>query len=153
MLKINIVAVGTIKDKGMLDSFNEFKKRAFRFCEVRVFEVEEESKQNSTQKKIEKESLKLQNACKGTIILLDRVGKLVSSEDLANILSSEAVEGASEITFVVGGSNGVDNMIKSKAKHVVSFGKITFPHGLFRVVLMEQVYRAFTINNNLPYHK
>ena len=93
------------------------------------------------------------NAVKGDFILLDRQGKLVSSEELAEMVEECAVRFNGEISFIIGGSNGVSEELKSKAKHIISFGKITYPHQLFRVVLLEQIYRAFSILNNLPYHK
>ena len=103
-------------------------------------------------KKIEEESSLLESACKGTIILLDRLGKNTSSEELAQILNKEALK-SSAISFVIGGSNGVRETLKKKANYTISFGAITYPHQLFRVVLCEQIYRAFTINAGLPYHK
>ena len=90
---------------------------------------------------------------KGYIIALDGGGKLLSSEDLAELLKTNMTNGESEFSFVIGGSNGLSDLVKTKANKIVSFGKITFPHQLFRVVLSEQIYRAFTINNHINYHK
>ncbi len=153
MLKINIVCVGSIKEKFFIDAINEYKKRLSRFCSFNIVEVQEDAQEKSTLKKIDKESEKLLSMVKGTVILLDREGTMVSSENLAEILDKLSSQGISEISFVIGGSNGVNNELKNKAKYVYSFGKITYPHQLFRVVLSEQIYRAFSINAGLPYHK
>ena len=153
MLKINIVAVGSIKEKFFIDAIKEYSKRLSKYCQLKIIEVDEESSQKSIETKIQKESERLLAVCKGTIILLDRVGELISSEKLAETLDKLQTQGNSEISFVIGGSNGVSDNFKAKANKVVSFGKITFPHQLFRVVLLEQIYRAFCINNKSPYHK
>lgn len=153
MLKVNVVAVGGIKEKFFVDAISEYSKRLSKFCQLKVIEVEEESSQKSTPIKIQKESEKLYSVCKGVIILLDRVGELVSSEKLAETIDKYKTQGNGEITFVIGGSNGVSDEFKQKVNKSISFGKITFPHQLFRVVLLEQIYRAFTINAGLPYHK
>ena len=153
MVKVNIVAVGFIKENYLKDAIKEYSKRLGRFCLLNIIEVDEESKEKAVKKKIDLESSKLINAVKGGFILLDRQGKFVSSEELAEMVEECAVRFNGEISFVVGGSNGVNEALKSKAKHIISFGKITYPHQLFRVVLLEQIYRAFSILNNLPYHK
>ena len=153
MLKINLVCVGSIKEKFYTEAVKEYQKRLSRFCSLSIIEVQEEAFEKSIDKKIDKESEKILNACKGVIILLDREGKMLSSEDLAKSFDKLSTQGVSEISMVIGGSNGVNSELKSKARQIVSFGKITFPHQLFRVVLLEQVYRAFCINNKTPYHK
>lgn len=153
MLKVNIVCVGTIKEKFFTDAISEYSKRLSKFCKLQIVEVAEESKQQNIEKKIEIESERLKNACKGFIILLDRCKQEVSSEELSNVLDTLKSAGTSEISFVIGGSNGVSEEFKKQANNCMSFGKITFPHQLFRVVLLEQIYRAFTISAGLPYHK
>ena len=153
MVKIKIIAVGSIKEKYFIDAIEEYKKRLGRFCSFSVVEVQEESKEKNTQKKIDIESQRLQAAANGYLILLDRQGKEISSEDLAESLQNIQNNGISEISFIIGGSNGVNQKLKSVCDEVVSFGKITFPHQLFRVVLVEQIYRAFSINAGMPYHK
>lgn len=153
MLKVNIVCVGTIKEKFFTDAISEYSKRLSKFCKLQIVEVAEESKEQSIEKKIEIESERLKNACRGFIILLDRCKQEVSSEELSNMLDTLKIAGTSEVSFVIGGSNGVSEEFKRQANKCVSFGKITFPHQLFRVVLLEQIYRAFTISAGLPYHK
>lgn len=153
MLKINIVCVGSIKEKFFVDAINEYSKRLSKFCKLQIVEVSEESKEQNIEKKIKIESDRLKNACKGFVILLDRCKQEVSSEELSEMLDVLKSTGTSEISFVIGGSNGVSEEFKKLANKCVSFGKITFPHQLFRVVLLEQIYRAFTISAGLPYHK
>ena len=153
MLKVNIVAVGGIKENFFVDAIKEYSKRLSKFCALKIIEVEEESSQKSIEAKKEKESERLLSVCKGVIVLLDREGEFVSSEKMAEIIDKYQTQGNSEITYVIGGSNGVSETLKQKANKTISFGKITFPHQLFRVVLLEQIYRAFSINAGLPYHK
>lgn len=152
MIKINVICVGSIKEKFFKDAIEEYSKRLSRFCDLKIIEVAEQTNQSSIQKKIELESQKLLDAAKGTLILLDREGEGVSSEKLANLLQNTSLK-TGEISLIIGGSNGVSQTLKQKADKSISFGEITFPHQLFRVVLLEQVYRAFTIIANTPYHK
>lgn len=152
MINIQIVAVGKIKEKYYVDALNEYAKRLSKFCKFSVVEVPEKSEQKNISKKIEEESALLENACKGTVVLFDRLGKNCSSEELAGIIKNTELV-SSTMSFVVGGSNGVSETLKRKANYCLSFGALTFPHQLFRVVLSEQIYRAFTINAGLPYHK
>ena len=80
-------------------------------------------------------------------------GKMLDSVEISRLMSVKMTEGVSEITFVIGGSNGVSDKVKNRADFKMSFGKVTYPHQLMRVILSEQIYRAFSIMNNLPYHK
>lgn len=153
MIKVNIVCVGSIKEKFYIDAINEYSKRLSKFCKLQIIEVEEESKQQNIEKKIKIESERLAGASKGFTVLLDRVKQEVSSEELAKMIDLSKNVGVSEMTFIIGGSNGVSEEFKKSVNKCISFGKITFPHQLFRVVLLEQIYRAFTINEGLPYHK
>lgn len=152
-MKINIVAVGKIKEKFFLDAIAEYSKRLSKFCEFKIIEVNEASNYKNLSEKNEIEGKLLLSKCKGVIIALDRCGKMLSSEDLANVISDNMMSGGSEISFIIGGSNGISDEVKNNAKLLISFGKITFPHQLFRVVLSEQIYRAFSIINGMPYHK
>lgn len=153
MLKINIVAVGGIKEKFFTEAINEYTKRLSKYCQLKIIEVDEESNQKSIDTKKQKESERLLAAAKGKLVLLDREGTMVSSENMADILDKYQVQGCSEISFIIGGSNGVSEELKKKSDKIISFGKITFPHQLFRVVLLEQIYRGISINAGLPYHK
>lgn len=150
MQKIRLVAVGGIKEKFYQDAISEYKKRLSRFCDFEIIEVAEKPNLPEEQKKIE-ESRLLFEKCKGKIILFDRTGTDTSSEQLAALLKAYQEEPI--ITFIIGGSNGVSTGLKANATKTIKFGSLTFPHQLFRVVALEQIYRAETINNNLPYHK
>lgn len=153
MLKINVICVGSIKEKFFADAINEYSKRLSKFCKLQIVEVDEESREQNVQKKIKIESEKLEREMRGHVILLDRVKKEISSEELSFMIEDLKNDGVSEISFIIGGSNGVSDELKTKANKCISFGKITFPHQLFRVLLLEQIYRAFTILAGTPYHK
>lgn len=152
MLKINLVCVGNLKDKFFVDACGEYSKRLSRFCDLKIVELKEYTNLNSTQQIKDVEGQEILNHLKGYVVLCDVKGTLISSENLAE--KFETISSAySEITFVVGGSYGVSEAVKQKANEKISMSKMTFPHRLFRVMLLEQIYRAFTINNNIAYHK
>ena len=153
MLKIKLVAVGGIKESFYREAIGEYVKRLGKWAKVEIAEAEEASRIEDPRKKREAEAEGILHRVKGRVILLDVKGRRVSSEGLADILSKSALSGDSEITFVIGGSNGVAQAVKEKADEILSFGEITLPHQLFRVVLLEQIYRAMTIINGTPYHK
>lgn len=154
-MKINIVAVGNLKDQYWKDASNEYLKRLKRFAEVNVYEVAEETVQE-TQSAIEsakmKEGKRILQAAKGKIYLLALDGTQISSEDLAGLVKEDLDHGQ-VMTFVIGGSYGTSKEVYDHAQRRIAFGKITFPHRLMRVVLLEQLYRAFTIINKVNYHK
>lgn len=152
-MKINIVAVGKIKERFFTDAIMEYAKRLSKFCDFKIIEVNEATVYKNLDEKSELEGVLLLSKAKGYVIALDGRGKMLSSENLADEIKSNMVNGVSEITFIIGGSNGLSKEVLTKANMVLSFGKITFPHQLFRVVLSEQIYRAFTIINGMPYHK
>lgn len=152
MLKLNIVCVGNLKDKFFIDACNEYKKRLSRFCELSVFELKEYTNLENEEQIRNAEGNDILKHLKGFVVLADVKGKQLSSEGLAEFLQKQTVL-SSEITFVVGGSYGVSKAVKDKANFALSVSPMTFPHRLFRVMLLEQIYRAFTINNNIKYHK
>ncbi len=152
-MKVNIVCVGKIKEKYFTDAILEYKKRLSKFCELCVIEVAEEVLETNIKLKCEKEGKSLLQKCSGIIIVLDIGGEMISSTDLADFVKNKLVSGESTFSFVIGGSNGVSDEVKKRANAIFSFGKITLPHQLFRVVLSEQIYRAISIIQGLPYHK
>ena len=152
-MKINIVAVGKIKDDFLKAAVEEYKKRISRFAEISVIELPEAPPSKSEAEQIAFESGEIFPKLKGVIIATDIDGKQLSSKDFSSFIESKCVSGESEFTFVIGGSYGLDDKIKNSAALRLSFSKMTFPHQLFRVMLCEQIYRALTIKNNLPYHK
>ena len=153
MLKIHVVAVGGIKESFYREAIEEYKKRLGKWAKVEIEEVPESSEIADPAKKREAEGDGILRKLKGKIILLDVKGRKISSEGLAEIISRSALSGDSEITFVIGGSNGVAEKVKQAASEILSFGDITLPHQLFRVVLLEQLYRAMSIIAGTPYHK
>lgn len=153
IMKVNIVCVGGIKEKFYESAINEYLKRLTRFANVKIIEVDEASKLTNLEQKSKQEGERLLSKCSGVIVALDGDGKMLSSPEIAEYIHKKEVNGESIISFVIGGSNGLSKEVLSKADLILSFGKITFPHQLFRVVLTEQIYRAFTIIEGLPYHK
>ena len=153
MLKVNIVCVGKVKEKYFADGINEYSKRLSRFCEFKIIETDEENSKNSASLISEKEGKNILPKLRGTVLALAIEGKKYSSEKFASKIKSLKDGGLGEITFVIGGSYGLSDEVKKKADELISFSDMTFPHTLARVMLTEQLYRAFTIINNVEYHK
>lgn len=159
-MNVNIIAVGKIKEKYLKDAIDEYKKRLSRFCKLTITEVQDEPMSaNPSEKEIEsilkKEGEKIISSIKNTDVLISLCveGKQKTSEEFAKFFSDECIKGANTFTFVIGGSVGLCNEIKNMSHTKLSFSKMTFPHQLMRVVLLEQIYRAFKINANENYHK
>ena len=155
MQKINIVAVGNLKEKYWKDAIDEYQKRLKRFADVEIKEVAEfsGSSKSSVEQVKKTECDELLKKVTGVVVSMDKSGKQLTSEEFASFLDSQFSNGAKAITFVIGGSNGLTDEFIKQSNAVLSFGKITFPHQLMRVVLLEQIYRAETILNNIAYHK
>ena len=148
MKKVCIAAVGKVKENYLRDGISEYAKRLSRFCDFSVRECEENPRQD-----VESEGKALLLATEGAYnILTDRGGEEVSSGRLSEILK-DALTRADKVNFVIGSSRGVSGKVRERADKVISFGRATYPHMLFRLMLCEQIYRAFAINANLPYHK
>ena len=159
-MRISIVCVGKIKEKYLKLGIDEFSKRLSKYCKLEVIELDDEkAPENLSDKEMlmikEKEGKKILSKIKDNshVIALAIDGKNLSSEELADTMSKLAVRGNSHITFVIGGSLGLSDEVLKRADYKLSFSKMTFPHQLMRLILLEQVYRAFRINNNEPYHK
>lgn len=159
-MRINIVCVGKIKEKYLKLGIDEFKKRLSKYCKLEIIELEDEkAPENLSDKEIlmikEKEGKKILSKIKDNsyVIALAIDGKNLSSEELAETINKLGVRGISNITFVIGGSLGLSDEVLSRADYKLSFSKMTFPHQLMRLILLEQVYRAYRINNGEPYHK
>ena len=150
---IKIITVGSIKEKYLKDAIDEYTKRISKYTKLEIIEVKDEGlvEPNKSLQLEEEKILKHIND-KDYIITLEIEGKELSSTELASTLDKITLE-SSTITFIIGGSYGLSDNIKEKAKLHLSFSKMTFPHQLFRVLLLEQIYRAFKINNNESYHK
>lgn len=156
-MKINVVAVGKIKEKYFNDAIAEYAKRLSTFCDFKIAECPEYPPKTQSAADVAKskndEGAAILEKMKGFAVATAINGESVSSEGLAEFIAKKSVGGCGEITFVIGGSNGLSDEVLKRADMKISFGKITLPHQLMRVVLSEQLYRAFAINNRLPYHK
>ena len=154
---INVVCVGTIKEDYFVKAIQEYVKRISRFNKVSITEIKEERlptnfSNSDILKVIKCEGERIKEHLKGYVIVCDVKGTKLTSLELAKKLK-QTEQNFSDITIVVGGSYGVWEEIKKDANLCLSFSDFTLPHQLFRVVLMEQIYRAITINNNITYHK
>ena len=149
-MNVTILCIGKLKEKYWQDAAAEYIKRLGRFCRLTVTELSE-SRSDSA----EEESRELLSKLpKGAfVIALDVKGRRMDSEGFAKKISELALEGKSDICFVIGGSNGFDDTVRSAAGLRLSFSDLTFPHQLMRVILLEQIYRAFKINAGEKYHK
>lgn len=156
MIKINVVAIGDIKEKYLLDAIKEYSKRITRFANLNIIEIKENNPASNSEKDIKSalknDAIEIEKHLSGFIIVLDILGKQIDSIELSKTIE-KITQTNSTITFVIGASNGLSDEIKSKANLKLSFSSMTFPHQLMRVILLEQIYRAFTILNNIAYHK
>ncbi len=157
MLKIKIICVGKIKEKYYREAVDEYKKRLSRFACVTECEVREENISSGgdaeTEKIISLEGVNIERELKGRVICLAIEGKQMSSEKLAENIAKLKDAGVGEISLVIGGSYGISEKVKARADELISFSKMTFPHTLARVMLFEQLYRAFMISSGGKYHK
>ncbi len=150
---IKIITIGSIKENYLKDAIEEYKKRLSKYTNLEIIELKDEGLvEEEKAKKIEAEKIEKYLNEKDYIITLEIEGKEYTSEEFAERIRNIQIEN-SNITFIIGGSYGLADTIKQKANMHLSFSKMTFPHQLFRVILLEQIYRAFKINNNESYHK
>lgn len=156
MITINIVCVGNLKEKYWKDAIAEYQKRLSAFAKVNIVEVKE-SDYGTSDKQIlmakTEEAERLKKYLSGHVVALEIGGKNFDSVQFAEHIQSLMTNGNSIITFMIGGSHGLDKILSDSANEKLSFSKFTFPHQLMRVILLEQVYRAFTILNGKTYHK
>lgn len=159
-MKITIIAVGKIKEKYFSDAVKEYEKRLSRYCKLDIIEVEDEKTPDKAVS-AEEEQIKAKEAERilkhikddAFVITLEINGNMLDSVELAHKLEKLGVQGVSHIQFIIGGSLGLHNNICGRAQLHLSFSKMTFPHQLMRVVLLEQIYRSYRIINGEPYHK
>ena len=151
---LKIVCVGKIKEKYLTDAFSEYEKRISVFQKLKVVELKE-SNNKDLKHNIEEEGNSILNAINQDeyVITLEILGQMLDSVELSNKISKLQTYGKSNITFVIGGSYGLSESVKKRSDYALSFSKMTFPHQLMRVILIEQIYRAFNISENTPYHK
>lgn len=150
---IKIITVGSIKEKYLKDAIEEYSKRISKYNKLEIIEVKDEGLVEPQKSIIlEEEKINKYITERDYIVTLEIEGKQFTSEEFAEKINNIMIEN-SNLVFIIGGSYGLSQKIKDKAKIHLSFSKMTFPHQLFRVLLLEQIYRAYKINNNESYHK
>lgn len=159
-MKITIISVGKIKEKFYRDAIAEYEKRLSRYCKFQIIEVADEKtpdKASTTEeiliKEKEAERILLHIKDDACLVTLEIQGKKLDSVEFSNFIGQKAVHGVSHIQFVIGGSLGIHEKISKISDFKLSFSDMTFPHQLMRVILSEQIYRAFRIISGEPYHK
>lgn len=159
-MQIQIVSVGKVKEKYIKLGIAEFEKRLRPYCKLTMDEVsDEQAPEQLSDKELyqvkQKEGERILNKIKPNqyVVVLDIQGDNWSSEQLASEMEKLSIHGRSQVSFVIGGSNGLSDDVLNRADQKLSFSKMTFPHQLMKLILMEQVYRAFKIQKNEPYHK
>ncbi|HFH9838192.1 TPA: 23S rRNA (pseudouridine(1915)-N(3))-methyltransferase RlmH [Streptococcus suis] len=159
-MKIKLITVGKLKENYLKDGIAEYAKRLGRFSKFEMIEVADEktpdrSSQAEKDQILKKEAERITSKIgeRDYVIVLAIEGKQYTSEEFSQLLSDVTVKGYSDISFVIGGSLGLDPVVKKRANLLISFGKLTLPHQLMRLVLVEQIYRAFMIQQGSPYHK
>ena len=159
-MKIKIVTVGKLKEKYLKDGIAEYSKRLSRFANLEMIELADEktpdrASDSENQKILELEGTRILSKIgdRDFVIVLAIEGKTLSSEEFSKQLEQAPINGFSTLTFVIGGSLGLSPQVKKRANLSISFGRLTLPHQLMRLVVVEQIYRAFTIQQGSPYHK
>ena len=159
-MKIKIVTVGKLKEKYLKDGIAEYSKRISRFAKLEMIELADEktpdkASEIENQKILETEGARILSKIgeRDFVLVLAIEGKAFSSEEFSKQLEEASIKGYSTLTFIIGGSLGLAPSVKNRANLSVSFGRLTLPHQLMRLVLVEQIYRAFTIQQGSPYHK
>ncbi len=159
-MKITIITVGKIKEKYLRDAIAEYSKRLNKYCKLDILEVADEKTPDHASAIVEeqirnKEGERILKLLKDDayVITLEIGGKMLDSVEFSQKLERLGIQGKSHIIFVIGGSIGLGNEILKRSDFAISFSKMTFPHQLMRVILLEQIYRSYRIMNHEPYHK
>ena len=159
-MKITVITVGKLKEKYLKDAIAEYTKRLSKYCKLEIIEVTDEKTPDSASETLEtqirsKEAERIMKYVKedAYVITLEIAGKQLTSEELADKIEKLGIQGISHITFIIGGSIGLGKEVLNRSDYALSFSKMTFPHQLMRVVLLEQIYRSYRIINGEPYHK
>ncbi len=159
-MKITLITVGKIKEKYLKDAIAEYSKRLSRYCKLEIVEVADEKTPDNASDTVEdairdKEGERILKYIKedAYVITLEIAGKMLTSEEMAGKIEKLGVQGTSHIIFIIGGSIGLGREILKRSDYALSFSKMTFPHQLMRVILLEQIYRSYRIMNHEPYHK
>ncbi len=160
-MKITLVTVGKIKEKFFEDAIKEYSKRLSRYCKLEILQVADEKTPEGASEAVELQIKEKEGSKRilslirddAYVIALAIEGKMLDSEELAERIEKLGVSGISQIVFVIGGSLGLSAQVMKRADYALSFSRMTFPHQLMRVVLLEQIYRSYRIMNHQPYHK
>ena len=146
----NIVCIGKLKEKFLQEGCDEYLKRLKPYAQVSVVELKEDGRDD-----VEKEGKSILEKIEGKdyVISLDLKGEMLSSEKISQKIDELALKGISNLTFVIGGSNGLSKVVLQRSNHRLCFSKMTFTHQMIRMILLEQIYRAFKISRGEPYHK
>ena len=159
-MKITLVTVGKIKEKYLEQAIAEYSKRLARYCKLEILQVADEKTPEGASAAVEEQIKEkegeriLSQVREGSFVIALAIGgKMMSSEERAQKMDRLAVEGTSQITFIIGGSLGLSRKVLERADFLLSFSKMTFPHQLMRVILLEQIYRSYRIITGQPYHK
>lgn len=159
-MKITIVTVGKIKEKYLKDAIAEYSKRLSKYCKLEIIEVSDEKTPDNASAVVEeqiraKEAERILKYVKedAYVITLEIHGKQLTSEELADKIEKLGVQGTSHIMLIIGGSIGLGEEVLKRSDFALSFSKMTFPHQLMRVILLEQIYRSYRIISGEPYHK
>ena len=159
-MKITVLTVGKIKERYFEDAIKEYSKRLSRYCKLEIIEVADEktpdnASENAEEMIRQKEAERLLKYIRedAYLITLEIGGKQLTSEEFSEKIEKLGIQGTSHIIFVIGGSIGIGKAVLEKSDYALSFSKMTFPHQLMRVILLEQIYRGYRILLNEPYHK
>ena len=159
-MKITVITVGKIKEKYLKDAIQEYSKRLSKYCKLEIVEVADEKTPDQASETVEnairsKEAERILKYVKedAFVFTLEIQGVLLTSEELAHKIDTLGVQGNSHIIFIIGGSIGLGEEVLRKSDFALSFSKMTFPHQLMRVILLEQIYRSYRIISHEPYHK
>ena len=159
-MKITVITVGKIKEKYLKEAIAEYSKRLSKYCKLEIVEVADEKTPDNASEVVEnsiraKEAERILKYVKDDayVITLEINGKQLTSEELADKVEKLGVQGTSHIIFIIGGSIGLGEEVLQKSNYALSFSKMTFPHQLMRVILLEQIYRSYRIISGEPYHK
>ena len=159
-MNISVISVGKIKEKYLVSGIGEYAKRLSKYCKLNLIEVADEKCPENLSpadmdivKAKEKERILKKIPQNTTIITLEIEGKQLTSEDFSKKIDEFGLRGQSNLTFLIGGSLGLDDELKNMSDFKLSFSKMTFPHQLMKMILLEQIYRGFRISRGEPYHK
>ena len=159
-MKVNLMVVGKVKEKYLRDAISEYAKRLSAYCDLNVIEVADEKTPEHAPETVEARIKETEGARilskisdRSFVVALAIEGEMLSSEQLADRMQELMLRGRADISFIIGGSLGLSPEVMKRADMKLSFSRMTFPHQLMRVILLEQVYRAFKINAHEPYHK